>query len=99
VLSGTHAAPGRQVSTWAHAVKTDESVMLGVSLSFFDPPPELTGLCICPRHNLTHLRNQREGKKPTCVSCEPRFIHTANPSLCLNRLGCCPVYYLSRVAS
>jgi hypothetical protein len=29
VLSGTHAAPGRQVSTWAHAVKTDESVRVG----------------------------------------------------------------------
>jgi hypothetical protein len=29
VLSGNHAALGRQVLTWAHAVKIDESVMLG----------------------------------------------------------------------
>jgi hypothetical protein len=37
VLSGTHAAPGRQVSTWVHAVKTDESAVLGVVLSFCHP--------------------------------------------------------------
>jgi hypothetical protein len=48
----------------------------------------------------THTREitQWEGK-PTCVSREPRFIHTANLSSCLNRLGCCPVYYLSHVVS
>jgi hypothetical protein len=34
VLSGTHVAVGRQVSTWVHVVKTDESVVLGVAFSF-----------------------------------------------------------------
>jgi hypothetical protein len=30
VQKGTHAAPGRQVSTWAHALKTEASAELGV---------------------------------------------------------------------
>jgi hypothetical protein len=29
MLSGVHAAPGRQVSTWAHAVKVEESARVG----------------------------------------------------------------------
>jgi hypothetical protein len=32
MLNGVHAAPGRQVSTWAHAVKTEEVNVLGGSL-------------------------------------------------------------------
>jgi hypothetical protein len=44
VLSGTHAVPGRQVLTWAHAVKTDESTVLGVVLSFCHPPLEFVGM-------------------------------------------------------
>ena len=48
----------------------------------------------------THTRaiTQREGKL-TCVSLEPRFIHTANLSSCLNLLGCFPVYYRCRIVS
>jgi hypothetical protein len=39
MLNGVHAAPGRQVSTWAHAVKTEESAhVLGVHFPFFHPP-------------------------------------------------------------
>jgi hypothetical protein len=30
VLSGVHAAPGRQVSTWAHAVKAESQLCWGV---------------------------------------------------------------------
>jgi hypothetical protein len=44
VLSGTHAALGRQASTWAYAVKTDESTVLGAVLSFFHPLPEFIGM-------------------------------------------------------
>jgi hypothetical protein len=44
VLSGTHVAPGRQVSTWVHAVKTDELAVLGVVLSFCHHPPEFVGM-------------------------------------------------------
>jgi len=29
MLNGVHAAPGRQVSTWAHAVKIEESTHVG----------------------------------------------------------------------
>jgi hypothetical protein len=31
--NGVHAAPGRQVSTWAHAVKDEESARVGGSPS------------------------------------------------------------------
>jgi hypothetical protein len=44
VQKETHAAPGRQVSTWVHAVKTDESAVLGVVLSFCHPLPEFAGI-------------------------------------------------------
>jgi hypothetical protein len=33
VQKGMHAAPGRQVSTWAHAVKAEESTRVGGSSS------------------------------------------------------------------
>jgi hypothetical protein len=35
VLSGTHVALGREVSTWVHVVKTDESAMFGGILPTF----------------------------------------------------------------
>jgi hypothetical protein len=44
-----HAAPGRQVSTWAHAVKDEEVIHVGgFVLSFYHPPPEFVGM---PRLN------------------------------------------------
>jgi hypothetical protein len=46
MLSGTHAALGRQVSTWAHVVKTNESTMLGVVLTFCHSPPEFIGILV-----------------------------------------------------
>jgi hypothetical protein len=71
MLSGVHAAPGRQVSTWAHAVKAEESarvggslaILHGGSLSIFHPPSELIGLCHRPLHIHGHPRNHsREGE-------------------------------------
>jgi hypothetical protein len=37
VRSGMHAAAGRQVSTWAHAVIAGKASLLGGSLAILDP--------------------------------------------------------------
>jgi hypothetical protein len=44
VLSGAHAASGRQVSTWAHAVIAGKSISLGGSLSTLMSLPMLVFL-------------------------------------------------------
>jgi hypothetical protein len=145
VQKETHAAPGRQVLTWAHVVKSTEvnhiggslmySVILCLSLlgsrvfelfssasaSAYPHAPLESVICDCNCTGVhflfpipvnfvwplcfdldipTHTREitQWEGKL-TCVFHEPRFIHTANMSSCLNCLGCCPVYYPIHVAS
>jgi hypothetical protein len=66
MLNGVHAAPGRQVSTWAHAVKLKSQLVLGVHPPFFHPSPEpvltsVVDLCI------PHASLEPKTVKSTCV--------------------------------
>jgi hypothetical protein len=63
MLNGVHAAPGRQVSTWVHVVKAEESARVGGRSPFFHPPSNMFGLCHQPLNLDAHLRNHSLGKK------------------------------------
>jgi hypothetical protein len=49
MLSGTHAAAGRQVSTWAHAVIAGKANTVGGFVPFFHPQsePETSMIDLC----------------------------------------------------
>jgi hypothetical protein len=85
MLNGVHAAPGRQVSTWAHAVKTQESNHVGGSLAIPILRQSLFGLCDRPLQSSRTSEKTTHGKgKPTCVILEPSLSTLANPSSYLN---------------
>jgi hypothetical protein len=75
MLSGVHAAPGRQVSTWVHAVKAEESARVG-GLAILPPAwvrlpfPILREFHGALRSTSAypHASLKTETVKPSCVS-------------------------------
>jgi hypothetical protein len=76
MLNGVHAAPRRQVLTWEHAVKAEESNHVGGRSPFFHLSSNMFGLCHRPLHLDSHLRNHSLGKKgDMCYPLNPIYPH------------------------
>jgi hypothetical protein len=75
--NGVHAAPGRQVSTWAHAVKAEASARVGgggVRFPFWPSSPDSLDLRRRPLHPHASLEPGNHEADLCCFYCEARHI-------------------------